>query len=109
MKALAVLLYAMGNASLGMLGRLRGVSSVAVYKWIRQEAEALPAPSANSAAGLVQIDELGHFVEGKKTRFGSGGPMILWHGEPGPGNGVGVIMRASNGSSINSASPRPSS
>ena len=109
MKALAVLLYAMGNASLGMIARLLWVSSVAVYKWIRQEAEAIPEPSAKSSAGLVQIDEMWHFVNGKKTRFGSGGPMILFSGEPWPGNWVGVMMRASKGSSTKSASKGTSS
>ena len=104
MKALAVLLYAMGNASLGMIARLLGVSSVAVYKWIRQQAEAVPEPSATSSAGLVQIDERWHFVNGKKTRFGSGGPMILFSGEPWPGNWGGVMMRASQGSSTKAVS-----
>ena len=70
MKALAVLLYAMGNASLGMIARLLRVSSGAVYKWIRQDAEAIPEPSANSSAGLVQIDEIWHFVNAKKQSLG---------------------------------------
>jgi hypothetical protein len=33
MKALAVLLYGMGNMSFSMIGRLLGVSDVAVLKW----------------------------------------------------------------------------
>src|SRR3954451_13970007 len=82
MKALAVLLYAMGNASQGMIARLLGVSHVAVYKWIRAAGETTAAPAAEPSAGVVQIDELWHFVNGKKTRFGSGAPMTLWHGEP---------------------------
>lgn len=109
MKALAVLLYAMGNASQGMIARLLGVSHVAVYKWLRAEAEATPEPEARPSAGIVQIDEMWHFVEGKKTRFGSGGPMILWHGEPWPGSWVGVMMKPSNGFSTRSASKAMSS
>ena len=35
MKALAVLLYALGNVSQGMIAKLLGVSHVAVYKWVR--------------------------------------------------------------------------
>jgi transposase len=35
MKALAVLLYALGNVSRGMIAKLLGVSHVAVYKWVR--------------------------------------------------------------------------
>lgn len=109
MKALAVLLYAMGNASQGMIARLLGVSHVAVYKWLRAEAEAIPEPSARPSEGIVQIDEMWHFVEGKKTRFGSGGPMILWHGEPWPGSWVGVMMQPSKGSWTKSASKATSS
>ena len=109
MKALAVLLYAMGNASYGMLARLFGVSEVAVYKWIRAEAESIPEPSPKSSSGIVQIDEMWHFVNGKKTRFGSGGPLILWHGEPWHGSWVGVMTKPAKGSSIKSGSKQTSS
>lgn len=100
MKAMAVLLYAMGNANYGMLARLFGVSEVAVYKWIRVEAEKAPAPLAKPSAGIAQIDEMWHFVNGKKTRFESGGPLILWHGEPWPGSWVGVMMPSAKNFSI---------
>ena len=104
MKALAVLLYALGNVSQGMIGKLLGVSHVAVYKWVRAAGEGTPAPSATPSSGIVQIDEMWHFVDGKKTRFGSGGPTTLWHGEPWPGSWVGVMMRPVDGSSTGSAS-----
>jgi transposase len=109
MKALAVLLYALGNVSQGMIARLLGVSHVAVYKWIRVAGEAVPAPSATPADTIVQIDEMWHFVDGKKTRFGSGVPMILWHGEPWPGSWVGVMMRPAGASSTRSESKATSS
>ena len=70
-------------------------------------------PSDNSLAigpdNIVQIDEMWHFVNGKKTRFGSSGPLTLWHGEPWPGSWVGVMMRPANGSSTRSASRARSS
>ena len=68
MKALAVLLYALGNVSQGMIARLLGVSHVAVYKWVRAAGEGAPAPSATPSDNIVQIDEMWHFVDGKKTR-----------------------------------------
>ena len=77
MKALAVLLYGLGNVSQGMIAKLLGVSHVAVYKWVRAAGEDAPAPSATPSSGIVQIDEMWHFVNGKKTRFGSGEPTIL--------------------------------
>src|SRR5919202_1286076 len=66
MKALAVLLYALGNVSQGMIARLLGVSHVAVYKWVRAAGEGAPAPSATPSDNIVQIDEMWHFVDGKK-------------------------------------------
>ena len=66
MKALAVLLYGLGSVSQGMIAKLLGVSHVAVYKWVRAAGEAMPAPSATPADGIVQIDEMWHFVDGKK-------------------------------------------
>ena len=109
MKALAVLLYALGNVSQGMIGKLLGVSHVAVYKWVRAAGEGTPAPSATPSSGIVQIDEMWHFVDGKKTSFGSGGPTTLWHGEPWPGSWVGVMMRPADACSTRSASRATSS
>src|SRR5215212_1997602 len=45
---------------------LLGVSHVAVYKWVRKAGEDTPAPSATPSSGIVQIDEMWHFVNGKK-------------------------------------------
>ena len=93
MKALAVLMYTIGNASFGMIGRMLGVSNVAVMKWIRKEAEQLPEPAVPKEATLIQIDEMWHFVDGKKTKFGSGKPMIAFQGEWSPGNWVAVMLQ----------------
>jgi transposase len=109
MKALAVLLYTLGGVSQGMIARLLGVSHVAVYKWVRAAGEAAPTPPTASSEGVVQIDEMWHFVNGKKTRFGSGGPLTLWHGEPWPGSWVGVMTRPAGDSSSGSASTTMSS
>src|SRR3954470_5336315 len=86
MKALAVLLYAMGNASQGMIAKLLDVSDVTVYRWLRAAGAAAPEPAGEPSSEVVPIDEMWHFVNGKKTRFGSGGPTTLWHGEPWPGS-----------------------
>src|SRR5437763_3826955 len=111
MKALAVLLYALGNVSQGMIAKLLGVSHVAVHKWVRAAGEAAPAPAPSTTPedDIVQIDEMWHFVDGKKTRFGSGGPTILWHGEPWPGSWVGVMTRPAADFSTRSASTGTSS
>ena len=100
----AVLLYGLGNVSQGMIAKLLGVSHVAVYKWVRKAGEAAPEPAGEPSSEVVQIDEMWHFVNGKKTRFGSGGPTTLWHGEPWPGSWVGVMMRPAGDFSTRSAS-----
>ena len=104
MKALAVLLYAMGNTSYGMIARLFGVSEVAVFKWIRKEAAALPEPVTPAEVEIVQLDEMWHFVDGKKTNAGSGEPSIRSAGEPWPGFWVSVTIRPARSSSRKSAS-----
>src|SRR3954451_23713533 len=109
MRALAVLLYALGNVSQGMIAKLLGVSHVAVYKWVRAAGEDAPLPSATSSSGIIQLDEMWHFVDGKKTRFGSGEATILWHGEPWPGSWVGVMTRPAGDFSRRSASRATSS
>ena len=109
MKALAVLLYGLGNVSQGMIAKLLGVSHVAIYKWVRAAGEDAPTPSATPSSGIVQIDEMWDFVNGKKTRFGSGEPTILWHGEPWPGSWVGVMTRPAGDCSTRSASRATSS
>src|SRR5436190_21918890 len=77
MKALAVLLYGLGNVSQGMIAELLGVSHVAFYEWVRAAGEAVPAPSATPSSGIVQIDETWHFVDGKKNQNGKAGwPLI---------------------------------
>jgi transposase len=109
MKALAVLLYAMGNASHEMIAQLLGVSPVAVYKWIRKKVEKLPEPSARASDRAVHIDEMWQFVDGGKTRVGSGEPSVLWQGEPWPGSWVAVMMRPAKGFSVESGSKEASS
>ena len=109
MRALAVLLHGLGDVSQGMIAKLLGVSHVAVYRWVRAAGEEAPTPSAAPSSGIVQIDGMWHFVDGKKTRFGCGGPTTLWHGEPWPGSWVGVMMRPAGDFSTRSASRATSS
>ena len=87
MKALAVLLYALGNVSQGMIAKLLGVSHVAVYKWVRAAGEAAPAPSTTPEDNIVQIDELWHFVDGKKQGLGLAGLRSCGTANPGLGPG----------------------
>ena len=72
-RALAVLLYGRGKASYGFIAKLFRVSPVAVMKLIKREADKLPEPEVDSSIKEVSFDEMWHFVEQKKTSYGSGG------------------------------------
>lgn len=102
MKAMAVLLYAMGNMSFGMIGRILGVSDVSILRWVRAEAKALPEPAVPADVKVLVLDEMWHFVKKSQTRFGSGAPMILSAGELWPGFWAAVMMQPAA-----SFSPRP--
>jgi len=74
-RALAILLYGRGKASYGFIAKLFKVSPVAVMKLIKREAEKMPEPEIDSSIKEVSFDEMWHFIEQKKTNYGSGG---LW-------------------------------
>ena len=87
MKALAVLLYAMGNTSYETIAQLLGVSPLDVYRWIHKKAEDMPEPSATASDRVVQIDKMRHFVEGGK--HGLGLESLQSCGKANPGLGAG--------------------
>ena len=103
MKALAVLLYGMGNMRFSLIGRLLGVSDVAVLKWMRAEAPALPEPEVAAEVVTVEVDEMWHFLEESLPSCGSGGPVTLTAGVLWPGFWVGVMMQPAAGCSTRSA------
>ena len=57
---------------ISMLGTAK-LLKVAVLKWVRQYADNIELPEKK--AKIVQIDELWHFINGKKTKFGFGVPL----------------------------------
>jgi len=104
MKALAVLLYAMGNVSFGSIARLLGVSDVAVLNWVRDEARSLAEPSTKADVVVVTLDEMWHFVKKRLQNYGFGEPMTLLLGEPSPGFLVAVMTPHAKSSSTKSES-----
>lgn len=77
------------------IGRLLKVSDVAVLKWIRNFSDAISMPT--EPAEVIQIDEMWHFVNGKKTLYGSGEPLMVSRADLSDGNWVAVMMPASKG------------
>ena len=110
MKALALLLYAMGNMSFGSIARILGVSDVAVLNWVRAEARKLPEPTVAADQVVITLDEMWHFLQKKLANSGFGERMTLSLGEPLPGFLVAVMTPLAKSSSTKSASKaRPSS
>ena len=72
MNALAVLLYSMGKSSFRWLGKLFKVAHTSVYKWIILYAKKLPRPPVPDELREVEIDEMWHFIDSKKTNYGFG-------------------------------------
>lgn len=104
MKALALLLYAMGNMSFCGIARLLKVSDVSVLRWARAAALELPEPEMPADVELVNLDEMHHFLKKRQARYGFGERLILSTGELCPGFWVGVMMQPANSFSIKSAS-----
>ena len=102
-KALAVLLHGMGGMSFSMIGRVLGVSDVAVLKWVRAEAAALPEPVVSPSVVTVEVDEMWHFLKKSLPSSGSGARMTRISGAAWPGCWVGVMMRPAASSSTRSA------
>ena len=85
LKALAIVLYAYCGLSMSKIARLCQVSVVAVLNWIKGAALQVEPLTGTSSSEVVMIDEMWHFVNGKKTRYGSGVPwtgsrVSLWDG-----------------------------
>ena len=92
LKKLAIVLYAHCGVSMSGIAKLFKVSAVAVLKWIKQSADNVELPQ-NKIAKIVQIDEMWHFVNGKKTKFGSGAPLKGYPVKLSPGNWVVVATQ----------------
>ena len=57
------------------IGRVKGVSHVAIMNWVKQVGELLPnAYEPENIPQVGELDELETFVGSKKTRFGCGQP-----------------------------------
>ncbi len=96
-RALAVILYALGKASFGFLGKLFGVSRTTAYQWIRAEAERLGEPKVAGDIREMEFDEMWHFIGSKKTSAGSSKPWIVAHGAVSPGWWAVVMLTPSDG------------
>lgn len=70
-KAQAIAMYLEG-LGFRAIGRLLGISNVAVLKWVRSAAEALPQPETPAFVDVLELDELWHFVKKRQSNSGCG-------------------------------------
>lgn len=91
-----VLLHSHG-LSMSAVGKLLGVSAVAVMKWIKAAALQYGQKPAPGRAVIVELDEMWHFIGSKKTNVGSGKPMIVIQTAYLTGNVAVVMLPRSTG------------
>jgi transposase-like protein len=79
LKRLALHMYLEG-LGFRSIGRILGVSDVAVLKWIRETGQAVArlteTPAKPNHVETMELDELWHFVSQKKINSGSGWLLI---------------------------------
>jgi len=75
-KALAVLLVCVG-LSYRAAGMVVGVVRNTVYEWFKAFAQQIELPKPEGPLESVEMDEMWHFLEKKRTSVGSGRPQRL--------------------------------
>ena len=97
LRAFGIVLYGMCGVSMYKIAKLFGVSDVAVLKWVRKEAGLIEDEPSYAESKIVMIDEMWHFVNGKKREFGSGEPLMAYHVDLSDGNWALVAIHAAKG------------
>lgn len=100
MKLEAALLY-MNGMSLNSIGVLLAVSAQSVLNWVRDFALAnyeKPEPEGQIIV-VLELDEMWHFIQSKKTRFGSGKHLIVVAGDSSTGKVEIAMLKPSKSSS----------
>ena len=97
-RAMPVLLHSLGKASFNMLAHIFDMWPSQVHRWVAREGLSAPEPEVHGEVREIEFDEMWHFVESKKTGFGSSRRLTAAHGEPWPGCSAIVMLRPSGGS-----------
>ena len=101
LKALCVLLYSLGKGSYNMLGKLFGRNRSLIYRWIREAGLRTDIPEIGNNITEIEFDEMWHFIQSKKTSFGSSRPLTVVAGELLPGFSAVVIAQRLEDSTTN--------
>ena len=69
LKETAVILYVYCGISMLKIGKMCGVSDVSVLNWIKKAGKTAPPLNPKSDSGIVMIDEMWHFENGKSNKI----------------------------------------
>lgn len=75
-KLLAIILYGSGKASYRYLAKLFNVCPATIMNWIKSFAEKIDVSEPSCHITEIEIDEMWHFIESKKTNCGLLKPLI---------------------------------
>jgi len=98
MKAMCVLLYSLAKGSYNMLGKIFDRDRSLIYRWIREAGLQASEPAIDGQITEIEFDEMWHFINQKKTNFGSSKPLTAVSGRLSPGFWALVILQRSGGS-----------
>ena len=96
LKALTVILYALAKGSYNMLGKIFNRERSLIYRWIKEAGLSFDDPVIDGEIKEIEFDEMWHFINSKKTNFGSLRPLIAARGKLSPGYSVVVILQHSS-------------
>lgn len=102
-KAMCVIFYSLGKGSFNMLAKIFDTWPSLVYRWIVEAGAKLPEQEISGEIKQIEFDEMWHFIESKKTSFGSSRPLTVVAGEPWPGYSAVVILQPSGDSTTSSS------
>lgn len=69
-KVLVILFYGTGRTSYQHLAKLFGVCPATIIKWVKKYGETIAQPEVSADLEHIEIDEMWHFLNKKKTSFG---------------------------------------
>ena len=96
LKALVVLLYSLAKGSYNMLGTIFGRDRSLIYRWIKEAGLSFDNPVIEGDITEIEFDEMWHFINSKKTNFGSSKPLIAARGKLSHGFSAVVILQHSD-------------
>jgi transposase len=96
LKALVVIFYSIGKCSYGMLAKIFKRDRSLIYHWVKEAGLSCELPAVGGEIQEIEFDEMWHFIQSKKTNFGSSRPLIAARGELSPGYSVVVMLQHSD-------------